>query len=62
VSKIYKIERLMNLALLIKRHPGIHAKDIANIFETSERAIYREETRDFIIENKTSRHFDNSII
>jgi len=52
----------MNMALLIKGHPRIHAKDIANIFETSERAIYREERRESIIENKTFRHFDNSII
>jgi len=50
------------MALLIKRHPGIHVKDIANTFETSERAIYREETRESIIANKTSRHFNNSII
>lgn len=42
VSTIYKIERLMNLVLLIKNNPGIHVKDLSTIFETSERTVYRD--------------------
>jgi predicted DNA-binding transcriptional regulator YafY len=32
----------MNLVLFIKSHPGIHVKDIAQVFNTSERTIYRD--------------------
>lgn len=39
---IYKIERLMNLVLLIKNNPGIHVKKIAESFNISERTVYRD--------------------
>jgi len=42
VLEIHKIERLINLVLLIKNQPGIKVKEIANIFETSKRTIYRD--------------------
>jgi predicted DNA-binding transcriptional regulator YafY len=42
VSKIHKIERLMNLVLLIKNNPGIHVKKIAESFNISERTAYRD--------------------
>ena len=32
----------MNVVLLIKSHPGIQVKDIARIFETCERTVYRD--------------------
>jgi predicted DNA-binding transcriptional regulator YafY len=42
VSKIHKIERLMNLVLLIKNNPGIPVKKIAESFNISERTAYRD--------------------
>jgi len=42
VLKIHKIERLINIILLIRNQPGIKVKDIANIFETCKRTIYRD--------------------
>ena len=42
MSGIYKIERLMNLVLLIQNNPGIHIKKIAESFNISERTVYRD--------------------
>jgi predicted DNA-binding transcriptional regulator YafY len=42
VSTIHKIERLMNLVLLIKNNPGIPVKKIAESFNISERTAYRD--------------------
>ncbi|GAB4118312.1 MAG: WYL domain-containing protein [Candidatus Caldatribacteriota bacterium] len=42
VLEIHKIERLINLILLIRNQPGIKVKDLANIFETCKRTIYRD--------------------
>ncbi|MFO7833713.1 MAG: HTH domain-containing protein, partial [Halohasta sp.] len=41
-SKILKIERLMNLILLLTNNPGIKAKKIAEFFDISERTVYRD--------------------
>ena len=42
MSEIHKIERLMNLVLLIKNRPGIKVQDIAHIFEICTRTVYRD--------------------
>lgn len=42
MSEIHKIERLMNLVLLIRNRPGIKVYELARIFEICERTIYRD--------------------
>jgi len=42
VKDINKIERLMNTIIILKSHPGIKVKNLAQIFDTSYRTIYRD--------------------
>jgi len=42
VKDINKIERLMNTIIILKSNPGIKVKNLAQIFNTSCRTIYRD--------------------
>lgn len=42
MKEINKIERLMNTIIILKTHPGVKVKNLAQIFNISYRTIYRD--------------------